>query len=100
MVVVVFLECDQQAVDGCLGACIFGKYTLYEATHSIAHEERVGSDAVSGVTMSLKRMVGGITQILNGVEESSVEVENCQFLHIKSVYNVITKNNPQQSFSV
>ena len=88
MVVVILLECYQHAVDSSFGASIFGKDTFNEASHTISHEERVGSNAVSGVAMSLKRMVGGMTQILNGVEESTVEVENCQFFHNKQ-YNYL-----------
>ena len=82
MLVVVFAENREQTFHG-LGVGI-GLGAFHEFAHAVAYHIIIGAECMFGIAELPERIVAGFAEIGDGIEQSAVEVEYHQFLHIES----------------
>ena len=73
VLVVVAAEFAQQRVDG-VGAGI-GLGALHKLAHAVAHHIIVGRQRMGGESALLQRVVAGVAQVGDGVEQRSVQIK-------------------------
>lgn len=83
MLVVIGGKAGPEPVDIGLGARIVGKYALQKPPHAVADKKRVARKGMLRITALAQSVVGGLAEILDGVEQGTVKVENHKSFHCR-----------------
>ncbi len=85
MAVVILLEALAQALDRGEGAVFLGESALNEAAHTVAHHHGISIEGVGGIPLSLECMVGRCAEIVDRIEQRSVQIKYYKSFHRRQI---------------
>lgn len=81
MLSVVVVEHIAYPLKGRLGAVLLGESPLKQTAHSVAHHHGIGFKGMRRKPLHLQGMVGSGAEVVDGVEQSAVEVKDYKLFH-------------------
>lgn len=85
MAVVILLEALAQTFDRRERAVFLGESALNESAHTVAHHHGIGIEGVGGIPFCLERMVGRCAEIIDRVEQRSVQIKYYKSFHRRQI---------------